>query len=217
LMDRIEVATGTATSLEARLARQTGRSMRDLIARLAMQIHLVNEGLKDLDEKAPAEVVLIVEPAFVMDVEESEAAKAWCSELGIMYRAWARNRNMYATEIDAIPGVVENALVVAGFGAYRTLAREAGLHILEKSEAGGNRITAQVLIATLPLGDASKTEIRQTLASEFGGKAKRGTNIVRRYRKGAAPLVRNGDGSIRSGRVDEVLRGNFDLFVLEHN
>ncbi|MGO4684974.1 AAA family ATPase [Hyphomicrobium sp. 2TAF46] len=217
LMDRIEVATETATSLEARLARQTGKSMRDLIARLAMQIHLVNEGLKDLDEKAPVEAALIVEPAFVMDADDGEAATAWCAELGSMYRAWARNRNMYASEIDAIPGVDANALIVGGFGAYRALAREAGLHILEKSEVGGSRVTAQVLIAKLPLGDASKAEIRQTLAGAFGAKAKRGTNIVRRYRKGATPLVRNGDGSVRSGRVEDVLRGNFDLFALEQN
>jgi ATP-dependent Clp protease ATP-binding subunit ClpC len=218
LMDRIEVATETATSLQSRLARQTGapgKSIRDLVARLAMQIHLVNEGLKDLDEKAPVEVALIVEPAFVSDADESEAAAAWCAELGAMYRAWARNRNMNATEIDAIPGVAETALIVAGFGAHRALAREAGLHILEKSEGGGSRLTAQVLIATLPLGNASKAEIRQILAGAFGSKAKRGTNIVRRYRRGATPLVRNGDGSIRSGKVEEVLRGNFDLFAQE--
>ncbi len=218
LMDRIEVATETATSLQSRLARQTGapgKSIRDLVARLAMQIHLVNEGLKDLDEKAPVEVALIVEPAFVSDADESEAANAWCAEVGAMYRAWARNRNMNATEIDAIPGVAEAALIVAGFGAHRALAREAGLHILEKSEGGGTRLTAQVLITTLPLGNASKAEIRQTLAAAFGGKAKRGTNIVRRYRRGATPLVRNGDGSIRSGKVEEVLRGNFDLFTQE--
>src|SRR5205085_1192032 len=112
-------------------------------------------------------------------------------------------------------GVAETALIVAGFGAHRALAREAGLHILEKSEGGGSRLTAQVLITTLPLGNASKAEIRQILAGAFGSKAKRGTNIVRRYRRGATPLVRNGDGSIRSGKVEEVLRGNFDLFAQE--
>ncbi len=73
------------------------------------------------------------------------------------------------------------------------------------------RLTAQVLIATLPLGNVSKAEIRQSLAASFG-KAKRATNIVRRYRRAPTPLVRNGDGTLRSGKVEDVLRGNFDLF-----
>jgi hypothetical protein len=132
-----------------------------------------------------------------------------------MYRAWARNRNMSTSEIDSIPGIESTALLVGGFGAHRALAREVGLHILEKTEGGSSRLTAQVLIATLPLGNASKPELRQSLALAFGSKAKRGTNIVRRYRRGATPLVRNGDGSIRSGKVEDVLRGNFDLFAQE--
>jgi hypothetical protein len=218
LMDRLEVATETATSLEGRLARQAGahgKSIRELVARLAMQIHLVSEGLKDFDEKAPVEVALIVEPVFVSDMEESDAANAWCRELFGMYRAWARNRNMNATEIDSIPCVPQSALIVAGFGAHRAVGREAGLHILEKSEDGGSRLTAQVLVTAPPLGNVSKAEMRQALAAAFGSNPKRSTNVVRRYRKGATPLVRNGDGSIRSGKVEEVLRGNFDLFSMD--
>jgi hypothetical protein len=117
------------------------------------------------------------------------------------------------TEIDAIPGVEGAALAVAGFGAYRALAREVGLHILERNDTNGasGRITAQVLLAALPLGNASKPEIRRSLSASFG-KAKRGTNIVRRYRRSPTPLVRSGDGTLRSGKVEDVLRGNFDLF-----
>ena len=216
LMDRLEVATETATSLQARLARQSGgasKSMRELVSRLAMQIHLVNEGLKDLDGNAPVEAALIVEPILVSDDEEAEAAAGWCGEIAQMYRGWGQNRNMNSTEIDAIPGVEGTALVVAGFGAYRALSREVGLHILERSDANGasGRVTAQVLLATLPLGNASKPEIRQSLAASFG-KAKRGTNVVRRYRRSPTPLVRSGDGALRSGKVEDVLRGNFDLF-----
>jgi ATP-dependent Clp protease ATP-binding subunit ClpC len=216
LMDRIEVAAETATSLQGRLARQSGtrgKNIRDLIARLAMQIHLVSEGMKDLDEKAPAEAALIVEPAFVTDPEDNDAARAWREEIAQMYRAWAQNRNMNTTEIDGIAGVTGPALLVAGFGAHRTLARETGLHILERSDSAGSaaRTTAQVLLAPLPLGTASKAELRQALAAAFA-QARRGTNIVRRYRRAPTPLVRNGDGTLRSGKVEDVLRGNFDLF-----
>jgi hypothetical protein len=217
LMDRNEVAAETAAPLQSRLARQTappGKGMRELIARLAMQIHLVNEGLKDLDQKASAEVALVVEPAFVSDVSDSAdgEADAWCAEIARMYRSWAENRNMNMREIEAIQGIAGPALLVAGFGAHRVLAREVGLHNLEKSEAAGmsGRLTAQVLIATLPLGNVSTAE----LAASFS-KVKRACNIVRRYRRGPTPLVRKGDGTMRSGKVEDVLRGNFDLFAHE--
>jgi ATP-dependent Clp protease ATP-binding subunit ClpC len=36
---------------------------------------------------------------------------------------------------------------------------------------------------------------------------------VRRYRRKPSPLVRNADGSWRSGRLDLVLRGDFDLLA----
>jgi hypothetical protein len=38
---------------------------------------------------------------------------------------------------------------------------------------------------------------------------------VRRYRGEPAPLVRSGDGSWRTGKLDAVLRGDFDLLMAE--
>ena len=40
--------------------------------------------------------------------------------------------------------------------------------------------------------------------------------VVRRYRSDPSPLVRNMNGSWRSGRLDAVLRGDFDLIAASH-
>jgi ATP-dependent Clp protease ATP-binding subunit ClpC len=37
--------------------------------------------------------------------------------------------------------------------------------------------------------------------------------VVRRYRGEPSPLVRSGDGSWRTGKLDAVLRGDFDLIA----
>jgi hypothetical protein len=53
-----------------------------------------------------------------------------------------------------------------------------------------------VRLAVTPLGEAPLPSV-----------------IVRRYRGEPSPLVRNGDGSWRSGRLAAVLRGDFDLLT----
>jgi hypothetical protein len=45
--------------------------------------------------------------------------------------------------------------------------------------------------------------------------APRPSTVVRRYRRDPAPLVRNADGSWRTGRLDAVLRGDFDLLAAD--
>lgn len=217
LMDRLEVATETAQSLDRRLSRSRSggsKAGRDLIARLAMQIHLVIQGLKDLDEEVPAEVAVAIEPVFDSAGDEGEAERRWCRDVHAMYCGWARARNMTLAQLADLPGVEGSVLLISGFGAYRTLALEAGLHILEGVEAPEttSRMTARVLLLPVPSGDMSKAALRQYLADGLASTVR--TNaIVRRYRRGAAPLVRTGDGSWRSGRVEEVLRGDFDIMT----
>ena len=103
-------------------------------------------------------------------------------------------------------------LVVSGFGAQRILSRECGLHILEIAAGanGSSRATARVRIAVTPLEDMPPVKMRAALARAFEQATPPG-GVVRRYRAGPSPLVRNADGSWRSGKFDTVLRGDFDL------
>jgi ATP-dependent Clp protease ATP-binding subunit ClpC len=216
LMDRVAAAAGTADALRGRLARGSGGGpghySRELIARLALSLHLVKEGLKDAFEGAAVEVALMVEPAFESPGGDGKATAAWCQQLRDMYRAWSDNRHMQISELPAGPAGDAPVLLISGFGAERALKRECGLHVLELADGnnGANRATGRVRLALTPLGDVPAAKLPGALARAFG-EAPLPSAVVRRYRGEPSPLVRSGDGSWRSGRLDAVLRGDFDL------
>jgi ATP-dependent Clp protease ATP-binding subunit ClpC len=214
LMDRVAAAAATTDALHARLAKGTGGGhySRELIGRLALQLYLVREGLKDVVEDAAIEIALMVEPALESSAGDGKATTAWCGELREMYRAWAGNRHMQITEMPAGLAGDPPLLLIAGFGADRVLGRECGLHVLELAEAptGTSRATARVRLAVTPLGDVPPARLAATLVKAFG-RAVPSSTVVRRYRREPSPLVRSGDGSWRSGHLDAVLGGDFDL------
>jgi ATP-dependent Clp protease ATP-binding subunit ClpC len=130
-----------------------------------------------------------------------------------MYRGWAAARNMQMTEVPgAVLGKETAVLLVSGFGAHRALRNETGLHVLEVPDDGKavERVTARVRIVPAPLGDLPPAKLRAALAAAFS-QAETSNALIRRYRDGASPLVRDMIGGWRSGRLDAVLRGDFDL------
>jgi hypothetical protein len=158
LMDRVAAAAGTTDSLRMRAAkgaRQPGQYHRELISRLALQVHLVAEGIRDVFEGGAVEVALMVEPAFDGGASDNRATSAWCRQLLGMYRDWAENRHMQLSEVKTGSGAESlPLLLVSGFGAERVLNRECGLHVLELSGSdGSSRASARVRLAAAPLGD----------------------------------------------------------------
>jgi ATP-dependent Clp protease ATP-binding subunit ClpC len=215
LMDRVQAAARTADALRSRLdkgARRSGRSSRELVARLALQVHALKEGIRDVFETAPIEIALLVEPALERKGER-EASREWCEQLAGMYRAWAGKRHMQLSQIvGAVPGD-QPLLLISGFGAHRLIEKEAGLHVLERGEGeNGGRATARVRIAVAPLGDLTPETLKRALADAIE-RCPRPHTIVRRYRMGPSPLVRDMLRSWRSGRLDAVLGGDFDLIA----
>jgi ATP-dependent Clp protease ATP-binding subunit ClpC len=214
LIDRVEAANKTAAALRSRLRRtseRTGKASRELAGRLALQIHLLKEGIKDALEDAPIEIALRVEAVFEK-AGDPQATRAWCRQLCDMYRGWARRRHMQLGELG---GRSERhpSLIISGFGAHRLLAQEVGLHLFEgDEEKGARRATARVLLAVTPLGDMAPDRQHRLLMQAFEQSPRTGS-IVRRYRHGASPLVRNLNGAWRTGRLDAVLRGDFDLIA----
>jgi ATP-dependent Clp protease ATP-binding subunit ClpC len=219
LMDRIAAAAGTADSLRGRLERGGGQRehySRELISRLALQLHLIKDGIRDVFEQSAVEVAVLVEPAMRPAASDARAFDAWCRQVLDMYRAWSNNRHMQLSEIpngdpDGLP-----LLLVSGFGAHRLLSKECGLHVLELQDSGSgtNRVSARVHMAAAPLGDIPAARMPGLLAAALD-KAPRANTVVRRYRSEPAPLVRSADGSWRTGRLDAVLRGDFDLLAAE--
>ena len=217
LMDRLRAATETAESFRARLARGTGtggKSSKELVARLALQLHLIGEGVKDVYEAAPIEAVLSVEPALDGGGgRHSGEEEEWCAQLVAMYRAWAASRNMQLSEVSA-KAKEPPLLVIGGFGGYRTLSHEAGLHVLEMpgEEKTVDRVTARIRVAAVPLGEIPPNKLSAALAAALSRAAPSNT-LIRRYRNGASPLVRDMVAGWRTGRLDAVLHGDFDLIA----
>lgn len=215
LIDRVKAAAETAEALRARLAKapeRGGKSSRELIARLALQLHLVGEGAKDVFESAPIETVLSVEPALDRGADREMDPRDWCGRLLDMYRSWAAARNMQLTEIPGARPKEPPILLISGFGAHRALSHEIGLHVLEKPDAEKaiDRVTARVRLAPAPLGDIPPSRLRQTLFAALAC-CDAPNVLVRRYRNGASPLVRDMVAGWRTGRLEAVLRGDFDL------
>jgi len=219
LMDRVTAAADTTDSLRMRAAkgaRQPGQYHRELISRLALQVHLVAEGIRDVFENSAVEVALMVEPAFDGGTSDRRATSAWCRQLLGMYRDWAENRHMQLSEVKTGSGADDLPIVlVSGFGAERVLKRECGLHVLELSGSdGASRASARVRLAGAPLGDVQAARLPRMLREALD-KAQRPSAVVRRYRGEPSPLVRSADGSWRTGKLDAVLRGDFDLMAAE--
>ena len=164
---------------------------------------------------APIEVVVAVEPAFEKP-GEAKASIAWCGQMLDMYRGWASKRRMQLTEIpaDGADGGALPMLLVSGFGAHRILGLETGLHVLELSDddRAASRATARVRVGVAPLEELSKAKLKQALKAALNG-ASPANSVVRRYRADASPLVRDLVGGWRSGRLDAVLAGDFDLMA----
>jgi len=211
LMDRVKAAAETANALRRRLERykRSPRYSAELSGRLALQLHLIREGIKDALGNAPVELALIVEPVF-NGAGDRQATLAWCNRLRSMYRAWAGKRRMQSSET---PGVGKDKdtpiLTVSGFGAHRILSAEAGLHVFESSEGAASRVTARVRVVLVPLGDVPVAK-EHKLIVEALDRAPRMNTVVRRYRE-RPPLVRDAAGKWRTGRLDLVLGGEFDL------
>jgi ATP-dependent Clp protease ATP-binding subunit ClpC len=210
LMDRVKLASETAGTLKSRLTRsaQSPRGYSaELSGRLALQLHVVKDGMQDAFADSPIELALAVEPVFNNAAEHAQAL-AWGRRLMAMYRAWAGKRRMQFHDVSARDNEPPT-IVISGFGAYRTLAPEAGLHVFEQSEGPVGRVTARVRLAPVPLGDVPASKERALILKALTAAPK--TNaVVRRYRE-EPPLVRDAAGSWRTGRLDLVLGGDFDL------
>jgi ATP-dependent Clp protease ATP-binding subunit ClpC len=215
LMDRVKAAAVAASSLHERLTRSTtrnGRYSRELVSRLALQLYLIDLGIRDALSDAPVELVLAVQPA-VDTTGDARVARTWSDQVTGMYRRWAAKRRMQLTEITGSRDGAGPLFVVFGFGAWRTLEGEVGLHVLEGdgSKDGLGRAVTRVRIASRPLGEWSPRAGSHESLSALLDKVPSSNNVVRRYRLDGSPLVRDARHGWRTGRVEAVLDGDFDL------
>jgi len=209
LIDRIESATSAMNRLSQRLS--PGRANTQLIASIANRLYVLNEGLLDLDQERPTQAYLGVR--LVTADRKLDNADRFLKRLVDMYRNWAKARGMRLEELDAAASRYAALFVVSGFGSYGILQPESGLHVFEcpRDATGFDRIRARVEVAGVRLEASSGSHKRAATASAELDRAAQAVEIVRRYREQPSPLARDSRRGFRTGRLDAVFQGNFDV------
>jgi len=211
LTDRVREAADTVGRLARRLGSGFAKgdaAARDLAARLALHLWLVEAGVADVLTGAAEGAILMVDAP--MEGEDAEDQAAWTRRVMAMYVAWAERRRMQFRVSTTKEGT-SPILVVSGFGAHRALAAEAGLHVQEIVEGEtSRRATARVRVAEEPDGDGPPQGAHRRLAAALDA-VPASRAVIRNYRDGPGPLVRDRITGKRSGQLDVVLGGDFDL------
>ena len=210
LMDRIDTAAKTLRSLGDRLMR-TGANTR-LVQSIAGRLYVLREGLKDLDEKRATQAVVGVR--LVTNDARLRGAKEFRDDLVEMYQSWARSRGMRLTRLRSRNSRYEVLFLVSGFGSFGLLQPETGLHVLEVPADGNkfDRIRARVQVAPVPTsGPEVLRDIERNATALLDSDKTQKVVIVRRYRRDPSPLARDSVRGWRTGKLDQVLAGNFDL------
>ena len=197
-LDRLGAATATAERLGARLSSAREAHSRELVQLLATRLHVLAAALDGLDAREASDATVTVRAG---KSEDAAACDRFVQELATMYVGWADGRGMRIRR-DGADGVV--VLEVSGLGAYTLLKPEIGLHVLElphEEDRSFDRVT--VLVDVEPVGHGPNGTAPPDRPEP---------GIVRRYRHEPSPLVRDAAG-MRTGRIDRVLAGDFDLFA----
>jgi ATP-dependent Clp protease ATP-binding subunit ClpC len=211
-LDRLETALETAERLCERLRRREGDGGPRLHEIVAGRLYVLDRALHGLAEGAPSDVLLRIRRLGSHDASAEVDLVALLAE---MYAGWAALRGMRIERLAADDD--EQLLAVSGLGCGAILADEDGHHVLElvDEQSEGHRAERQTAVVDVAPGDARPAhdpgEAVEHARSAFRGRTSSAT-IARRYRLPPDPLVRDSVRGYRTGRVDRVLAGDFDLF-----
>jgi ATP-dependent Clp protease ATP-binding subunit ClpC len=229
-MDRIETGLNTAGSLLKRLTgslktRDRQHFPADLVARLAHQLYLLDAACRGLAAGHPRDLFLEVRASCDAGAD-NDLCNHFARRIAGMYRGWAEARRMRFEVLQETPETATDGdagapyqirAAISGFAAYSLLHAEAGLHVLEtpQDEKSFNRARVHVRVVAQPDepagrgADALRKQAAHALAAPDAHGAQQ--QIVRRYREEPSPLVRDGVRGWRTGKLERVLEGHFDL------
>ena len=219
-MDRIEAGTRSARSLLARLDGDGAISRqvwpRNMVARLAQQMLLLEAAADEAMTTGPRDAFIYVQsgPDGPDPAEEQEFAR----RIAAMYESWARQRGMRIAVLKPSTRHAADTvwLAVSGFSSFVVLAPEDGLHVLEwgsNAEGGVKRVSVRVRVLAQPPVPArdGESELTRQAADVLAAAPAPPPTIVRRYRGTPTPLVRVSVRGWRTGRLERVFAGDFDL------
>ena len=216
-LDRIEAGLASSRSLLERLegpaAHRRSHLPRDLVGRLAQQLWLLERACDDVTRDRPTEAWLLVDAGSGSGANAPR--NAFAQQLGEMYRNWSRKRGMRLDELEETgrDGKPYRLLLgISGYAAWALLEPEDGLHVLERP--AGKRVTTRrwaVRVRVLPQPVTAVDDPLAWFRQELARPEEKPPEIIRRYREAPSPLVRDSRRGWRTGLLDRVLGGDFDL------
>jgi ATP-dependent Clp protease ATP-binding subunit ClpC len=232
-MDRVEAGLDTAGSLLARLRGDRRRLPPDLVGRVAQQLYLLDSACRGMREGHPRDAFLLVTAAREPGTDRARG-EAFARRLAQMYKRWAERRRMRFELFEepdeesrnnnggASPGEYRALLAVSGYGAYTILLPESGAHVFETAQEEKPFRPTRAIVRVIgqpdePAGrgaNALRQQAERALSDETStANNNAAATIVRRYREEPSPLVRDSVRGWRTGRLERVLEGDFDLIT----
>ncbi|MBK8167285.1 MAG: AAA family ATPase [bacterium] len=227
-IDRVESGLQGAGQLLERLAftasaRRGAASPRavpaDLVAKLAGSLHLLEAALGALERDATWDAYLLVDAAGD-GAQGGPDADAWARRVATMYERWAAARRLKREVLLEAGGAAgrswRQVASISGYGACPLLDNEGGLHVWEepdpRREGGFRRQQALVRVVAQPSrAPADRAAALREAEHLLGAAVPDRLRLVRHYRELPSPLVRDRIRGWRSGRLERVLDGAFDL------
>ena len=203
LMDRMESALQATARLGARL--KATPTSKELTRTLAQRLYLLELAYDDLLGSRPYEAFLSIKSLDTPSNSREPLSPAALLEK--MYFTWANKRGMRYRRLNA--ETIDGILAVTGFGAHTILAHENGIHVFEDGDKA--RVRVRVSVAPQPTAPEHDPK-RFAVLAEKALATTSNNELVRRYQTGNAPMVRDIRANWRTGRLQKVLEGDFDLF-----
>jgi len=219
-MDRIESGANSAGALLERLRGQhpgqRDQFPANMLQRLAQRLYLLDMAQTGLLDGQPHDAILQLRAQGIMP-RTGEPEWEFYQRLIGMYAGWGKKRRMRGDILlrSSEDDHGECILVFSGLGAYSILAPETGLHVFEVPRRGDRSFTRyNVRVRVAPVPDEHPGDRQEALEAArriLAGAGESASRIVRHYRENPSPLVRDHVRDWRSGRLDRVLEGDFDL------
>lgn len=198
--DRVESALASTGRLVERLATTTRAEHAE---RLAQGLFLADMAMDDLEEQRPQDALVEIFAGDGERMRDAVATRSWWRTLLAMYVSWAERRNLRIEVLAQDADRPYAWLAITGFGALRTLEAESGLHVLEYEQDGETTSRLPLHVVVRPDRPGHRRHAPAAVAD--------GQRVVRRYRQSPSALVRDSIRGWRTGRLDRVLAGDFDL------
>lgn len=221
-MDRVEAGLETAGSFLERLASPEAERRKtyskELLERTAQRLFLIEAAYNSFVAGEPQDAFLAIEVS--REIGPGAAlSNAFGQRLATMYRKWAQKRGMELTTLEERLGSSDEPYrlhaAVSGFAAFSLLKPESGLHVLQVLKSEKNYLRYKIRVRVLPQPTEAPTNEASALFNQakktFAVADETELKIVRSYRESPSPLVTDNIRKWRTGHLQRVLDGDFDV------